>query len=90
MRKPVFGFPTRYYKNLAVQGLQPQKMTRCLKSYLCMLARKLLVMPASSAAIERIFTNFGLIQTKLRNKLGIGIQKCGKLISAIGKDELGW
>ena len=42
------------------------------------LARKLLVMPASSAAIERIFSNFGLIQTKLRNKLEI--QKCGKLV----------
>ena len=70
MRKTVFGFPTRYYTNLAVQGLQPQKMTRGLKFYLCMLARKLLVMPASSAAIERIFSNFGLIQTKLRNKLG--------------------
>ena len=55
MRKPVFGFPTRYYTNLAVQGHQPQKMTRGLKSYLGMLAGKLLVMPASSAAIEIIF-----------------------------------
>ena len=59
---------------------------------LCMLARKLLVMPASSAAIERIFSNFGLIQTKLRNKLGI--QKWGKLVFCYrmlrGKDELGW
>ena len=50
-------------------------------------------MPASSAAIERIFSNFGLIQTKLRNKLKI--QKCGKLvfcylINVKGKDELGW
>ena len=78
MRKTVFGFPTRYYTNLAVQGLQPQKMTRGLKSYLCMLARKLLVMPASSATIERFFSNFGLIQTNIRNKLGI--QKCEKLL----------
>ena len=56
---------------------------------LCMLPRKLLVMPASSSAIER---NFGLIKTKLRNKLGI--QKCGKLVFCYqmlrGKDELGW
>ena len=63
-----------------------------LDASLCMLARKLLVMTASSAAIERIFSNFGLIQTKLRNKLGI--QKCGKLVFCYqmlrGKDELGW
>ena len=38
---------------------------------LCQLARKLLSMPASSAAIERIFSNFGSIQTKLRNRLGL-------------------
>ena len=61
-------------------------------SSLCMLARKLLVMLASSAAKERIFSNFCLIQTKLRNKLGI--QKCGKLVFCYqmlrGKGELGW
>ena len=59
---------------------------------LCMLVRKLLVMLASSAAIERMFSNFGLIHTKLRNKLGI--QKCEKIVFCYqmlrGKDELGW
>ena len=48
-------------------------------------------MPASSAAIESIFSTFGLIQTKLRNKLGI--QKCGKLVFCYRmlkeKNELG-
>lgn len=34
---------------------------------------------ASSAGIERIFSNFSLIQSKLRNKLGL--EKAGKLVS---------
>ena len=45
------------------------------------MARKLLSMPASSATIERIFSNIGLIQTTLGNKLGI--QKCAKLVSIL-------
>ena len=32
---------------------------------------KLLSLPASSASIERIFSNFGMLQTKLRNRLGL-------------------
>ena len=38
----------------------------------------LLEMPSSSAAIERIFSNFGMIQTKLGNRLGF--VKAGKLV----------
>jgi hypothetical protein len=35
-------------------------------------------MPSCSAAIERIFSNFGMIQSKLRNRLGLA--KAGKLV----------
>ena len=38
---------------------------------LCHIAINLLILPSSSASIERIFSNFGLIQTQLRNRLGI-------------------
>ena len=38
----------------------------------------LLEMPSCSAAIERIFSNFGMIQSKLRNRLGL--VKAGKLV----------
>ena len=38
----------------------------------------LLEIPSSSAAIERIFSNFGMIQSKLRNRLGL--VKAGKLV----------
>lgn len=44
----------------------------------CQYAQKLLQMPGNSASIERIFSNFGLIQTKLRNRLGV--KKAGKLV----------
>ena len=48
--------------------------------------------PCSSASIERIFSNFGLIHSKLRNKLGV--QKASKLVLCYrmlrGKKELEW
>jgi hypothetical protein len=57
---------------------------------LCQLAQKLLEMSPSSAAIERIFLNFGMIQSKLRNRLGL--VKAGKLVFCYrmlwGKDEI--
>lgn len=39
---------------------------------------KLLTAVASSAGIERTFSKFGLIHTKLRNKLGV--ERAGKLV----------
>ena len=36
-------------------------------------------MAASLAAVERVFSNFGLIQTKLRNRLGLS--KAAKLVT---------
>jgi hypothetical protein len=51
-----------------------------------------LEMPSSSAAIERIFSNFGMIQSKLRNRLGL--VKAGKLVFSYrmlrGKDKIDW
>ena len=52
----------------------------------------LLEMPSCSAAIERIFSNFGMIQPKLRNRLGL--VKAGKLVFSYrmlrGKDKIDW
>jgi hypothetical protein len=42
------------------------------------LACHLLSIPASSASIERIFSNFSFIHTKLRNRLGV--QRATKLV----------
>lgn len=55
-------------------------------------AKQLLILPSSSAAIERVFSNFGLVQTKLRNQLGL--EKASKLVSCYrelrGRTELDW
>jgi hypothetical protein len=36
----------------------------------CQLAIRVLSCPTSSAGLERMFSSFGLIHTKLRNRLG--------------------
>jgi hypothetical protein len=47
---------------------------------------------SSSVSIERVFSNFGLIQTKLRNRLGL--QKAVKLVFSYlylsGKEDIDW
>jgi hypothetical protein len=49
-------------------------------------------MSSSLAAIERIFSNFVMIQSKLGNRLGL--VKAGKLVFCYrmlrGKDEIDW
>ena len=44
----------------------------------CILMRRVLTCPASSAGLERLFSSFGLVHTKLRNRLGI--EKVAKLV----------
>jgi hypothetical protein len=55
-------------------------------------ALKLLRLPSSSAAIERVFSNFGLVQSKLRNQLGL--EKAAKLVMCYrqlrGRTEMDW
>ena len=59
---------------------------------LCQLAVTLLNLPSSSASIERIFSNFGIVQTKLRNRLGV--EKAAKHVMCYrqlrGHAELDW
>ena len=59
---------------------------------LCHIAINLLILPSSSASIERIFSNFGLIQTQLMNRLGI--DKTSRLVACYrelrGCQELDW
>ena len=59
---------------------------------LCDLALLLLHLPSSSASVERIFSNFSFIQSKLRNRLGL--EKASKLVACyrelVGSDEYDW
>ena len=56
------------------------------------LAIVLVCFPSRSASIERIFSNFGAIQTKLHNRLGL--EKAAKLVTCYrelhGSMELDW
>ena len=67
-------------------------MTGVVNPELCKIAKSLLKMPSSSASIEQIFSNFGFVQNKLRNKLGIS--KCAKLVLCYrmlrGKEDIDW
>ncbi|KAK2149534.1 hypothetical protein LSH36_447g00017 [Paralvinella palmiformis] len=57
------------------------------------LALKLLSLPVSATSMERIFSNFGLIQTKLRNHLGLD-KASNKLVMCYrclcGKVDIDW
>ena len=92
-------FPASMFSETCVKNLKPTVWWNCLQktnsgvpSELCDLAILLLKLPASSASIERIFSNFSLIQTKLRNRLGI--EKAAKLVACYrslrGANELDW
>ena len=63
-----------------------------LNKTLYQLAMKLLSMPSSSASMERVFSKFGVIKTKLRNRLGL--QKAAKLVFCFrfirGKENTDW
>lgn len=69
-----------------------KKTSKDLNGELCDLASVLLKLPSSSASIERIFSNFGAIQTKLRNRLGL--EKAAKLVTCYralrGDTDLDW
>ena len=75
-------FPAAYFKESATairavtwwKGIQMYKVPTPFAE----LAIHLLSAPSSSASIERVFSNFGVIHTKLRNRLGN--EKASKLV----------
>ena len=67
-------FPPAYFKESA-RAVKPAIWWKGLQVYKvpkeCVyVAVTLLSAPSSSASIERVFSNFGVIHTKLRNRLG--------------------
>jgi hypothetical protein len=87
------------FHDSCVGKLKPGVWWTCVKKTckgvnpgLCDLAIMLLHLPSSSASIERIFSNFGAIQTKLRNRLGL--EKAAKLVTCYrelrGETDLDW
>jgi hypothetical protein len=64
----------------------------CRRQWLLPYALKLLQLPPSSAAIEPVFSKFGVVQTELCNQPGL--EKAAKLVMCYrqlrGKLELDW
>jgi hypothetical protein len=92
-------FPKTMFHTSVIDKLSPCLWWKSIKSMhkkvnpeLCDLATLLLQLPPSSASIEHIFSSFGAVQTKLRNRLGI--QKAAKLVACYrtlrGKVEIDW
>lgn len=78
-------FPATYFSEAIINNLPPAEWWESLKRYsdlenISNFACHLFHCVASSASIERIFSNFSLVQTKLRNRLGL--QTATKLVMA--------
>jgi hypothetical protein len=89
-------FPRTYFTEAAT-SIPPQTWWQGLVAFginsdFVKLAVRLVTSPASSASIERIFSTFSLIQTKIRNRLGV--ERHGKLVFCYrmlrGKQDLDW
>jgi len=90
--------PSALSSQSVIESVKPTVWWACLEKSsvvgesLCSVAKAMMKMPSSSASLERIFSNFGVIQTKLRNRLGI--QKAAKLVLCYrvlrGSEELDW
>ena len=74
-------FPGHMFKSNVVTSVKPakwwqliamkqQKSEKKLPAGFCKLISNLHCCPASSGAIERVFSTFGLVWNKLRNSLG--------------------
>lgn len=92
------GLPNTLTSETVIQNTNPIVWWQCVEKSgkinpaLCQIARRLLKMPASSASLERVFSNFGFLQSKLRNRLGI--QKAAKMVVCYrylrGNHEVEW
>ena len=75
-------FLTYMFADTVIQSVQPVDWWRSHGNRLhpdtIHVAKQLLTATSSSAGVERVFSSFGLVDSKLRNRLGIG--KAAKLV----------
>jgi len=92
-------FPTSLLRSACVDRMSPVAWWTSVANCKCKVspplistALKLFHLPSSSTATERVFSNFGLVQSKLRNQLGL--EKAAKLVICYrqlsGNAELNW
>ena len=76
-------FPQAYFNAGAIESVKPDIWWRGMRRYgvpdtFIDIAIQLLTSPASSASIERVFSSFGIVYSKARNRLGN--DKAAKLV----------
>jgi len=76
-------FPKTYFGESVVENLSPSEWWESLRRYedlknISNFASHLFRCVASSASIERVFSNFSMVQSKIRNRLGL--DKAAKLV----------
>lgn len=77
-------FPSTHFEDQVIKTIDGSKWWRSIAKAcdiskdFCQLAAHLQTCPSSSAAIERIFSNFAFVHSKTRNRLGI--DKVSKLV----------
>ena len=91
-------YPDTFFKHEFIKKLTPKSWWLGLKQrpgvskMLCDKALAIMDMPPSSASVERTFSSFALLQTKLRNRLGMATAE--KLVfcyrSLRGSKETNW
>jgi len=89
-------FPASFLSSTCVDRMSPVVWWTFVSNCKCKVSPPLrstaLHLPSSSAAIERVFSNFGLVQSKLQNQLGL--EKAAKLVTCYrqlrGNAELNW
>lgn len=75
-------FPSYMFSHDVLRNVRPlswwNSLSHSLPQNVLNLAECLLTSVASSAGVERVFSTFGLVQSKIRNRLGT--EKAGKLV----------
>ena len=94
--RPWDPFPASFLSSACVDRMLPVAWWTSVSNCKCKVSPPListaLHLPSSSAATERVFSNLGLVQSKLRNHLGL--EKAAKLVTCYrqlrGNAELNW
>ena len=79
--------PARWWKIVKAKS---EKSTGMASPDFCTFMEELSSLPASSASVERVFSTFGLVHNKLRNRLGTAktekLVRCNRMLKGRAED----
>ena len=94
-------YPKSMFADKVIEEFSPAKWWRIVKSraekipgmaspQFCSFMEQLSSLPASSASVERVFSTFGYVHTKLRNRLGNDktekLVRCNRMLKGKAED----